>query len=140
MQLNPVLFFNGNAEEVLEHYRSALGGEIQITRFAGTPAADGLPAEWQNNVLYGALCAPCGLISIMDAPPGRGGEAGGRFSLSIESDSETQAAQIFGKLADGGQIMMPFAKTFWAEKFGMVTDKYGIKWMVSYGTLALQRA
>jgi PhnB protein len=131
MQLNPCLFFKGNAEEALEHYRAALGGEVDIIRFEGTPAADAARPEWNHKVLYGSLRSPVGVVACMDAPPGRGGDAGDNFSIAIQTDTVAQTDTIFSKLSAGGTIMMPLEKTFWSQKFGMFTDKFGVKWMVS---------
>jgi len=131
-QLTTSLFFNGNAEEVLEYYRSALGGELEIRRFGDTPAAESVPPEWTNKLIYGLLRSPLGNLAAMDAPPQRAGEPGGSFGLSLETQNEAQAEEIFAKLSAGGEVTMPLERTFWAKKFGMCTDKFGIKWMVNY--------
>jgi PhnB protein len=131
MQLNPNLFFSGNAEDVLGHYRSALGGDVEIVRFAGSPAADFAPPDWGSKVLYGSLRSPVGVVNVMDAPPGREGTPGDNFAIGIDFESEALAEDVFAKLATGGSVIMPFEQTFWAKKFGMLTDKFGIKWMVN---------
>ncbi|MGP6159375.1 MAG: VOC family protein [Vulcanimicrobiaceae bacterium] len=134
MQLTPNLFFNGNAEEVLEHYRSALGGEVEIIRFEGSPAAENAPAGWERKVLYGTVRSPLGVVAAMDAPPSHATKTpGDNFSLSVQTESEAQADAVFAKLLAGGTQMMPLEKTFWAAKFGMLMDKFGIRWMVQYG-------
>jgi PhnB protein len=133
MQLTPYLFFNGNAEEVLEHYRSALGGELEVVRFEGSPVAEHVPSDWGGKVLYGALRSPLGVVSVMDTPPGRAvGNPGDNFSIGIQTESEAQADVVFAKLLAGGTVMMPLEKTFWAAKFGMLIDKFGIRWMVQF--------
>lgn len=131
MLLSPHLTFNGTAETVLEHYRNAIGGEVEIIRFAGTPAGETVPHDWADKVLYGTLRSPGGIVNVMDAPPGRGGEPGENFMLGINTDNEAQTDEIFGKLADGGSVIMPLEKTFWSARFGMVTDKFGVKWLVN---------
>ena len=131
MQLQPNLAFNGNAEEVLAHYRDALGGEIEITRFGQTPAAQEVPPEWAGKVVYGTLRSPAGTINAMDAPPGRAGAPGDNFILGIQTESREQIDEIFSKLSAGGSVMMPLDKTFWSPRFGMLTDKFGIKWMIN---------
>jgi len=131
MQLIPYLFFNGNAEEVLEFYRGALGGNVEIMRFAGSPAADYAPADWGSKVLHGRLDTPAGTVCVMDAAEDRAGRPGDNFSISIQVENEGQADGIFSRLIAGGKVMMPLEKTFWSKKFGMLTDKFGIKWMVS---------
>jgi PhnB protein len=130
--LTPNLFFSGNAEDALGHYRDAIGGEVEIMRFADAPAAAAtVPPEWKGKVLYGSLHSAFGDVAAMDAPPGRSGEAGDNFAISISLDDEERAAGIFAKLASGGKIMMPFEQTFFAKKFGMATDKFGFKWMIN---------
>jgi len=132
MQLNPSLFFTGNAEEALAFYREALGGDIEIVRFKDAPPDMGSTPEWGEKVMYGSLTSPYGVIAAMDAPPGRGGGEPNGFGISIIADTAEAAAAAFEKLARGGSVTMPFDKTFFAEKFGMADDKYGITWMVSY--------
>lgn len=132
MQLNPSLFFAGNAEEALQFYRDALGGDLAISRYKDAPPDMGSTPEWGEKVMYGALTSPFGTIAAMDAPPGRGGGEPNGFGISITADTEESAASVFENLSRGGSVMMPFDKTFFAEKFGMLDDKYGITWMVSY--------
>ncbi len=131
MQLQPNLAFNGNAEEVLAHYRDALGGKVEITRFGETPLAQQMPPECAAKVAYGTLRSPAGTINAMDAPPGRAGEPGGNFTIGVQSESREQIDEIFSKLAAGGSVTMPLDKTFWSPRFGMLTDKFGIKWMLN---------
>jgi PhnB protein len=132
--MQPNLAFNGNAAEALAHYRDAFGGDLNIMRFAGSPAAGEVPAEWSDKVLYGTLSSPLGVVNTMDAPPGRGPQMpGDNFSIGVLPASAAQAEAVFAKLAAGGSVLMPLEKTFWAERFGMVTDKFGIKWMINYG-------
>lgn len=131
MQLSPHLAFNGIAETVLEHYRNAIGGEVEITRFAQTPAAGTVPADWAHKVIYGTLRSPAGIVNVMDAPPGRAGEPGDNFMLGINTDSEGQTDEVFAKLAEGGSVIMPLEKTFWSSRFGMVADKFGVTWLIN---------
>jgi PhnB protein len=128
--MTPNLFFSGNAEEALALYSAAFGGDPQITRFAGSPAVPGLPAEWESKVLYALLETPHGTISVMDAPPGRQSPPGGSFAIEIDVADDAQGQGIFSKLADGGTVMMPYEQTFFAKKFGMVEDRFGFKWML----------
>lgn len=130
MNLNPYLHFNGNAEEALEHYRDALGGEIEILRYAGSPAERCAPSEWGSKVLHGALRSRAGLILASDATTDRVNNPGDNFEVAIQVDTEKDADSVFGKLATGGQVTMPLDETFFSPKFGMLTDKFGIKWMV----------
>ena len=131
MPLRPALTFAGNAESALAHYSAALGGNPEIVRFGGTPAEKDVPAQWSSKVLYGALHSPYGDVSVMDAPPGREGTPGDNFAIAIDLDDEQKAIDVFDKLSAAGAVLMPFEKTFFAQKFGMATDKFGVRWMVS---------
>src|SRR5581483_7881858 len=102
MALRPNLMFSGNAESALAHYRDALGGEVEIFRFAGTPAAEHVPAEWGTKVLFGALRSPYGEVDVMDAPPGRQGKPGDNFAICVDVADEAKAADVFAKLSAGG--------------------------------------
>lgn len=131
MALRPNLMFAGNAETALTHYRSALGGDLEIVRFAGSPAEGQVPAEWSAKVLYGTVHSPFGDVNVMDAPPGREGTPGDNFAIAVDVDDEKRAADVFAKLAADGTVLMPFEATFFARKFGMANDKFGVRWMVN---------
>ena len=132
MQLSPTLFFTGNAEEVLEYYRTALGGTITIHRYKDAPPEMGSSPEFADKVMYGALETPFGTIGAMDAPPGREGVPGSNFGISVNSEDESAADRAFTTLVDGGQVLMPYEQTFFSKKFGMAIDKFGIRWLISY--------
>lgn len=140
MQMRPNLNFAGHAADALAHYQAALGGELDIMRFAGSPAAEFVPAHWGQKVLYGRLRTPFGEVDVMDAPPGRESEVGGNVAIAIDLDDDDRAARVFSKLAEDGSINMPFEETFFARKFGMATDKFGVRWMVSVAPIALVHA
>lgn len=140
MQMRPNLNFAGNAADVLAHYQAALGGELEIMRFAGSPAAEFVPPEWADKILYGRLSTPFGEVDVMDAPPGRESEIGGNVAIAIDVDDEERAVGIFTKLAEDGNVMMPFEETFFARKFGMTSDKFGVRWMVSVAPVAMVRS
>jgi len=131
MQVNAYLHFNGNAEEALEFYRSALGGEVQIMRFEGSPVAASVPADWGGKVMHGVLRSAAGQLMASDATHERVNTPGDNFALSLSTEDEAEADGVFAKLSAGGAVTMPFEKTFWGAKFGMFTDKYGISWMLN---------
>lgn len=131
MQLNAYLNFDGTAEAALEYYRSAIGGELEMLRFEGSPMADSVPSEWQNKVLHGRLRSPAGVLMAADSRPDRKANPGNNFTLLITTENESQADAAFAKLSAGGSIIMPFERTFWGAKFAMVTDKFGIKWGIN---------
>jgi PhnB protein len=137
MQMRPNLNFAGNAAEVLAYYQAAFGGELEIVRFGGSLPAEHIPPGWEDKVLYGRLLTADGEVDVMDAPPGRESTIGGNVAIAIDIEDEERAAKIFAKLADGGNVMMPFEKTFFARKFGMTNDKFGTRWMITVGSAAV---
>ena len=139
MQMRPNLNFAGNAADVLTHYQAALGGELEIMRFAGSPAAEFVPPDWGDKILYGRLRTPFGEVDVMDAPPGRESEIGGNVAIAVDVDDDDRATRVFAKIAEDGNILMPFEETFFARKFGMTNDKFGVRWMVSVAPIAAVR-
>lgn len=134
--LNPYLNFNGNTEEAFYFYKSVFGGEfLGLQRFRDIPEGDKLPPEDQDKIMHVAL--PIGKGNILmatDALESMGQKltAGNNFSLSISTESEAEADRIFKALSEGGQVTMPLQKAFWGDYFGMLTDRFGIQWMISY--------
>jgi PhnB protein len=135
--INPYLNFQGNTEEAFIFYQSIFGGEFigGITRFSDTPEGDNLPENERYKVMHIAL-------QIGDRNTVMGTDAlesmnqtvqqGNNFYISIQTDSKEQADQFFNGLSDEAEIEMEMQKTFWGDYFGMLTDKFGIKWMVSF--------
>ena len=131
MQLNPYLLFNGNCEEALKFYEQAIGGKIEsINKFAGSPSAEHVPAEWGDKVLHATMKIDGNLLMASDAPPGHYAQPQG-LQVAISLNDAAKGEQIFNALAEGGTTTMPFSKTFWASGFGMCTDRFGIPWMVN---------
>lgn len=133
-QLNTHLVFNGQCREALGFYADVLGGEVEaMLPFAGTPAADEVPESFRDRIIHGAVNIRGRRLMGADMT----GEcytrpAGTRIQL--EYDDIASAERVFNQLAEGGTVDMPFAETFWAERFGMLTDRYGIGWMINSGT------
>jgi len=135
--LNPYLNFAGKTEEAFNFYKSVFGGDFlgEINRFKDTPDADKLPKENQNTVMHIAL--PIGKGNVLmatDALESMGHKLipGNNFYLSLEADNKTEAEKLFNALSKGGTVTMPLADAFWGAYFGMLTDKFGINWMVNY--------
>ncbi|HSU34011.1 MAG TPA: VOC family protein [Bryobacteraceae bacterium] len=131
MQLNPYLIFNGQCEAAFKFYEQSLGGKITAT-FAneGSPMAEHVPAEWRNKILHARMTVGDQILMGSDGRPGVYQEPKG-FSLSLSVNDPAEAECLFHSLADGGQVQMPMQKTFWAERFGMLTDRFGMPWMVN---------
>jgi PhnB protein len=133
MQLTTYLSFRGQCEEAFKFYAATLGGRIgQIFPYAGTPVASQVPADWQGKVLHGRLTIGDHVLMAADVAPAGYDEPKG-FSLSLQMSDSSEAERVFGELAKGGRIVMPLEKTFWAERFSMVVDRFGIPWLINCG-------
>jgi PhnB protein len=131
MQVNTYVLFNGRCEEAFNFYAKSLGGKIQtMLTHEGTPAAEHVPAEWRKKILHATLCLGDGILMASDAPPGRQEKPQG-FSVSLHVEQPAEAERIFHALAENGTVHMPIGETFWAIRFGMLVDQFGIPWMIN---------
>jgi PhnB protein len=130
MSLTPTLFFKGDAEEALELYRDALGGNVDIRRYSEAAGRENGTDGWDNKVMYGMLTSAHGIVAAMDAPPERAGDPGDNFAIAIQT-SKDDTDGVFEKLSAGGSVTMPLQETFYSPRFGMLTDRFGVKWFVS---------
>jgi PhnB protein len=131
IHVNPYLFFDGQCEAAFKFYAKLLGGKIEaMMTHEGTPAADQVPAEWRSKVLHARLVVGDQVLMGSDAPPDRQQRPQG-FSLSISINDPAEAERVFHALVENGTVMMPFGETFWAVRFGMLVDRFGIPWMIN---------
>ena len=131
MQVNPYLSFNGQCEAAFKFYEQCLGGKLgAIFRYAGTPMADSVPPDWQDKVMHGSLTVGELVLMGGDVAP-KGYEEPKGFSLSIQITSAAEAERIFDELSRDGTVVMPLEKTFWAARFGMLVDRFGIPWLIN---------
>lgn len=127
--VQPYLNFNGNCEEAINFYKDALGGEILfIQRYGESPIA-GMSGD--DKVMHCTLKIGDTHLMASDNPENMPASAGNNISLAIGLNDVEKARAMFDYLADGGSVTMPLEKTFWAEAFGMLTDKFGINWMIN---------
>ena len=132
---HPYLHFNGNCETAFNFYRSVFGGDFEsVQRFKEGPAEHPFPDHELNKILHIALpLSSASMLMGSDIPEAFPRAVNGtNFYISLDMESEEEAGRIFNKLAEGGNIAMPIDKTFWGAYFGMVVDKFGVQWMVSY--------
>ena len=134
----PYLFFDGNCGDAIRFYESTFGGTITSMMFYrdlpsdAAPMDDSLRNAFGDRIMNVQLALPGGgLIYASDAHPRMEHHGVQSFSIALNFDSSDEAGDMFNKLADGGTITMPFAPTFWAQGFGMVTDKFGTEWMIN---------
>ena len=126
--IQPYLFFNGRCDEALEFYRKALNAEATaVIRYKDSP----VPVKDQNpdKVMHANFRVGETQIMASDGMSSEGGQFQG-FALTLNVPTEADADRFFSALAEGGQVQMPLAKTFYSPRFGMVTDRFGILWMI----------
>jgi PhnB protein len=135
MQMNPYLSFKGTCEAAFTFYQQCLGGEVgTLFRYAGSPMATSVPADWQDKIMHGSVTVAGQTLMGGDVAPDRYEEPKG-FSLSLQMTSVPDAERIFRDLAQDGRVVMPLEQTFWAARFGMVVDRFGIPWLVNCETI-----
>jgi PhnB protein len=131
-QLDSYLFFDGTCEEAIRFYERTLGGKIQMMMtHAQAPEADKMPPGSADRILHASLLIDGRVLMASDSMVGQPYEGMKGFSLSLSYPTVAEAKKIFDALAAGGEVRMPFQKTFWAEAFGMLADRFGTPWMVS---------
>jgi PhnB protein len=131
MQVNTYLSFRGDCEAAFKFYEECLDGKLgEVFRYAGSPMAGQVPAEWQNKVMHGSLAIGEQVLMGGDVAPDRYEKPQG-FSLSLQIKATTEAERIFHLLAKEGTVVMPLEKTFWAARFGMLVDRFGIPWLIN---------
>jgi PhnB protein len=134
--INPYLNFNGKTEQAFNFYKSVFGGEfLTLQRIKDTPESSNFPPNEQDRVMHVSL--PIGKNTLLMASDilesmGHKLSTGNNFSISVSAESEMEADKIFKGLSAGGKVRMPLEKAFWGSYFGMLTDKFGVQWMVSY--------
>lgn len=125
--VKPYISFAGNCEEAVEFYKVALGGEVlYMGRYGGSPMSEqGL----EDKILHSTLKIGDTHIMACDNMSEQKVTPGDNISLAVGSDNVEDAERMFNAMADGGTVLMPMQETFWAERFGMLKDKFGINWM-----------
>jgi len=131
MYMNPYLTFSGNCEAAFKFYAQVLGGKIAaMIPHEGTPAEEHVPAGWRSKIMHARLSVGDKVLMGSDAPPDRYEPMKG-CSVMIGIDEPAEAERVFAALAESGTVRMPIQKTFWATRFGMLVDQFGIPWMIN---------
>jgi len=131
MHVQPYLFFDGRCEEALEFYKKAIGAKVEmLLRFKENPEKSSMTSPVDDDKVMHS-CFRVGDTALMASD----GHAKGKpvfqgVALSITADSDADVDRMFKALAEGGQVQMPLARTFFSSRFGMVADKFGVSWMV----------
>jgi PhnB protein len=134
MQVQSYLNFDGRCEEALEFYRKAIGAEVTaLMRFQDSPepcAPDMVPPDTENKVMHSTFRVGDTVVMASDCHC-KGQPKFDGFSLALSPSTTADAERLFAALAEGGQVQMPLAKTFWSPSFGVVSDRFGVSWMIS---------
>jgi PhnB protein len=131
MQVSPYLNFNGQCEEAFKFYEKLMGARIEtMIAYQGTPMETVAPPEWHKKIMHAAISIGDRTVSGVDAPPGHY-EAPKGFSVMLQLSNDLEAERIFADLAEGGRVQMAIRPTFWATRFGMTIDRFGIPWMIN---------
>lgn len=132
ISLTAYLAFDGNCREALDFYASALKGTVgELHTFGGSPMESDIPQEWHDKIMHGTLQFAGNTLMASDRPPGHGEPGFRGISLTVGVPDVAEAERTFAALSSGATITMPLQKTFWATRFGMLTDKFGVDWMVN---------
>lgn len=129
-KLNPYLSFKDNTREAMEFYKTIFGGKLTMSTFKEFQASQG-PDE-DNKIMHSMLEADNGITFMAsDTPDRMQYTTGTNFTMSLSGDNETELRGYFEKLSDGGTVTMPLEKAPWGDAFGMLTDKFGVSWLVN---------
>lgn len=135
MSVEVYLFFNGRCEEAIAFYQQTLGATVEMKmKFSDNPEPENkdcpTPPGWADKVMHASVMVGPTRLMMSDGNTPEATQFSG-FSLSLNPPDEAACHQVFAALAEGGQVTMPLTPTFWAPLFGMLTDRFGVSWMVS---------
>ena len=132
MHVQPYVFFNGRCEEAITFYQQALGAQVEmLMRFSESPdptPPELVPPDWGHKVMHSSIRIGSTVVMASDGCAPEPGFKG--FSLSLSVADIAAADKAFAALADGGEVQMPLGTTFWSPRFGVLTDRFGVSWMV----------
>ncbi|HYH10295.1 MAG TPA: VOC family protein [Thermoanaerobaculia bacterium] len=138
-QFTAYLSFDGTCADAMRFYEKALGGRLEALLTNGqTPAAGELPPGNEDRIMHAYLVFDGGVLMAGDSVVGWPHEKMQGFNLTISYEKTDDAKRVFESLSDGGQVKMEWQKTFWAEGFGMLTDRFGTPWIVNGASMNLQ--
>lgn len=133
-QINPYLGFNGKCREAMNFYQQCLGGELTLMKVSETPAASQCPESIQEHIMHSSLVKD-GAVLVMATDmvePNGNYQQGNSIALSMLCNSEEEINTMFSNLSEGGKVIDPLKEQFWGGIFGVVSDKYGVRWMFNY--------
>jgi len=129
-EITAYLNFDGNTREAMEFYKTCLGAELAIMTFADSPMKAQVPPGSEKRVMHARLTKGPLKLMASDTMPGMPFQQGNNFSLALDCETPQETEKLFTALSAGGKVIMPLQETFWATRFGMLTDKFGLNWML----------
>ncbi|NQD92594.1 VOC family protein [Pseudomonas sp. CrR25] len=134
MNINPYLTFDGDCEAAFTFYAQCLGGTLQaMLPFGETPASEEVPANFRDKIMYACLMLGDQALMGSDCHPAQPYEPIRGCSVTLHPHNVADAERIFATLGEGGSVQMPLQQTFWAERFGMLVDRFGVPWIINCG-------
>jgi PhnB protein len=131
MSLNPYLSFDGQCEAAFRFYEKCLGGKITfMMTWENSPMSGQTPPGWEKKILHAGLALGSGSLDGSDAGPNQYKKPQG-FAVMLRPKDSAEGERIFNALAEQGTVQIPFGGTFWAKAFGMVTDRFGVPWLIN---------
>jgi len=131
MYVNPYVNFNGDCATAFRFYEECLGGTVEaMITFGETEGGDQMPPDMKDLVMHARMKVGDSVLMGSDAPQPRYTKPQGAY-ISLQVDDPAEAERIFHALEEGGTVEMPIQQTFWAERFGMLVDRFGIPWMIN---------
>jgi PhnB protein len=121
------LTFNGNCREAMEFYKKCLGAELQLMPFSTAPMK--IPEGAENLIIHARLTKGDAVLMASDAMPGMPYHPGNNFWVAIQCESVTETDELFAAFDENAKVVMAVQETFWAARFGMLTDQFGVNWM-----------
>jgi len=132
MEMNTYLLFNGQCEAAFKFYEQCLGGKITFLQTHGdSPMAEKVSPEWRDKIIHARLVLGDNVLMGSDTPQEHYAKPQG-FSVALHTADTAEAERVFQALAENGTVQMPIQETFWAHRFGMLVDQFGIPWMVNH--------
>ena len=129
-EMNAYLIFDGNCREALKFYARCTGGDLHLSTFAEAPGD--FPPEAQESIMHARLAKGTAVIMASDTMPGHPYIVGNNVWVAIKGESAEETEKLFAAFSENGKVVMPVGETFWAVRFGMLTDQFGVNWMFNF--------
>ncbi|WP_394236618.1 VOC family protein [Pseudomonas anguilliseptica] len=131
MKIHAYLIFDGQCEAAFNYYAECLGGSLELMRFGESPEAGNVPEQFHGRVMHVCLTMGDQLLMASDTFPGMPYEGIKGCSISLQVDNVPEAERLYKALSAGGSVQMELQQTFWATRFAMFTDRFGVSWMIN---------